>query len=71
MPPSRRPGATNQKIPVEVTVDRAGSGWSGHVGVITTLVRHMDGDPRNAVALVCRPAVTGSRSMLAGRIFVR
>lgn len=48
----KRPG-----IDVEVTVDHAQSGWSGHVGVVTTLVSRARFDPANAIALVCGPEI--------------
>jgi NAD(P)H-flavin reductase len=47
----------NQKIQIEATVDRAGSGWGGHVGLITTLVGHLDAGLRNAAAFVCGPEI--------------
>lgn len=40
---------------VEVTVDRAGPGWTGPVGLITKLVPGIDVDPARAVAFVCGP----------------
>jgi NAD(P)H-flavin reductase len=42
---------------VQVTVDHAGAGWRGHVGVVTTLVRRAVFDPPNAVAMLCGPEV--------------
>jgi NAD(P)H-flavin reductase len=44
-------------VRVEVTVDRAYSGWDGHVGLITTLVGRLDVAPANAVAFVCGPEI--------------
>jgi len=44
-------------IDIEVTVDHAGPGWRGHVGVVTTLIPRMAFDPANAIALVCGPEV--------------
>jgi NAD(P)H-flavin reductase len=38
-------------------VDSAVRGWSGRVGVVTTLVPRVPFDPENAVALVCGPEV--------------
>ncbi|GLY75550.1 oxidoreductase [Actinoallomurus iriomotensis] len=43
-------------VRVEVTVDRAHSGWDGQVGLITTLVSHLDAAP-DAVAFVCGPEI--------------
>lgn len=42
---------------VEVTVDAAGPGWDGHVGVVTTLLATAGFDPHNATALVCGPEI--------------
>jgi anaerobic sulfite reductase subunit B len=42
---------------VEVTVDRAESGWTGHVGVVTQLLGRADIDPAGTTALICGPEV--------------
>jgi NAD(P)H-flavin reductase len=42
---------------VEVTVDAAGPGWDGPVGVVTTLLDKVPIDPTSTVALVCGPEV--------------
>ncbi|MEV5875410.1 FAD/NAD(P)-binding protein [Streptomyces sp. NPDC052101] len=42
---------------VEVTVDRLGPGWRGAVGVVTTLLDHLDLRPDRTSALVCGPEV--------------
>lgn len=42
---------------VEVTVDHAGTGWFGHVGVVTTLLPRAHFDPEETVALVCGPEI--------------
>ena len=42
---------------IEVTVDRPNSAWSGHVGVVTTLIGGAEFDPDNSVAFVCGPEV--------------
>jgi anaerobic sulfite reductase subunit B len=42
---------------VRVTVDRADSGWSGHVGVVTTLMGDLDLDPAATTGFVCGPEV--------------
>lgn len=47
---SRRP-----HLQVEVTVDRGGPAWRGHVGVVTKRVQRADFDPANAVAFLCGP----------------
>jgi len=42
-------------ITCEATVDYAGTGWTGRVGVITELVRRADFTPDQAIAFVCGP----------------
>jgi anaerobic sulfite reductase subunit B len=42
---------------VDITVDRATDGWSGHVGVVTQLLDRADVDPARTTALVCGPEV--------------
>lgn len=42
---------------VEVTVDHAGPGWHGHVGVVTTLMKGADFDPAATTAFVCGPEI--------------
>ena len=42
---------------IEVTVDRAGTDWRGHVGVVTKLIPRLGIDTDNAMALVCGPEV--------------
>jgi anaerobic sulfite reductase subunit B len=42
---------------VEVTVDRAQAGWTGHVGVVTQLISRAEIDPASSVALVCGPEI--------------
>lgn len=42
-------------VDVEVTVDYAGAGWRGHVGVVTTLIPRSPFDPGHTVAFVCGP----------------
>jgi NAD(P)H-flavin reductase len=44
-------------IQVEVTVDNADRAWQGHVGVVTTLIRHGKFDVPEASALICGPEV--------------
>lgn len=39
------------------TVDRGEEGWSGNVGVITTLLPRIQINPRNTVAIVCGPPI--------------
>ena len=42
---------------VEVTVDRPADGWTGHVGVVTQLLRRATVDPGRTTALVCGPEI--------------
>ena len=42
---------------VEVTVDAAGSGWRGNVGVVPTLVAGARFDPDHTTAFVCGPEI--------------
>ncbi|MEZ5727110.1 MAG: FAD/NAD(P)-binding protein [Burkholderiaceae bacterium] len=44
-------------IDIEVTVDRAGADWAGHVGVVTRLLAHARFDPVRTSAIVCGPEV--------------
>ncbi len=44
-------------IEVRVTVDRAEAGWTGHVGVVTTLLDGLPTDPARTTAFVCGPEV--------------
>jgi NAD(P)H-flavin reductase len=44
-------------IALDVTVDRAGRGWTGPVGLVTNLIPRARFDPANALALVCGPEV--------------
>ena len=44
-------------VDVHVTVDSAGSGWRGSVGVVTTLIPRATFDPAGAVAMVVGPEV--------------
>ena len=44
-------------VEVHVTVDRPADGWTGNVGVITTLFSKVEVYARNTVAIVCGPPV--------------
>jgi NAD(P)H-flavin reductase len=46
-----------EAIQVEVVVDRPADGWTGHVGVVTTLIPLARFDPARTVAFVCGPEV--------------
>jgi len=47
----------NLDVDLGVTVDSAGAGWRGRVGVVTTLLAGAQFDPANATAFVCGPEV--------------
>jgi NAD(P)H-flavin reductase len=69
---------TDRSIDVHVTVDSAVRGWTGRVGVVTTLIRRVPFAPENAVVLTCGPEVMMSaaaqallaRGVPAERIYV-
>jgi NAD(P)H-flavin reductase len=44
-------------VELRLTVDRGDDGWTGHVGVITTLFKDVSIYPRNTVAVTCGPPV--------------
>ncbi len=44
-------------LDIEVTVDHAAHEWSGHVGVVTTLIARAAFDRRHTVAFVCGPEI--------------
>ena len=44
-------------IAVRSTVDAAGTGWHGHVGVVTALLPGLVDDPAATVAMLCGPEV--------------
>lgn len=45
------------RMAVEVTVDTAREGWTGHVGVITKLIPQIEMWPESTAAIVCGPPV--------------
>ena len=49
----------NEKKDVEFleTVDVAGNGWTGNVGVVTTLFEKIEIDPQDTVAYTCGPPI--------------
>ncbi len=54
-------------IQVETTVDRYELGWSGHVGVVTTLMPLVAGDMAQTMGFVCGPEIMmrfGARSLM-------
>ena len=46
-----------ERAQVEVIVDRPADGWTGHVGLVTTLLPGAGVDPGSAAAFVCGPEV--------------
>ncbi len=42
---------------VAITVDVAASHWSGHVGVVTSLLDQVDFDPVTTTAMICGPEI--------------
>lgn len=49
---------TSRGLSVQTTVDRAGGGWTGHVGVVTLLLDRLRlTDPRRTTVLICGPEV--------------
>jgi anaerobic sulfite reductase subunit B len=45
----------DERLEVRVTVDAAGPGWTGPVGLVTDALATVPIDPRTVVALVCGP----------------
>ncbi len=44
-------------IDVRLTIDKAESGWTGHVGVVTTLLYELEFNFKGCIAFVCGPPV--------------
>jgi NAD(P)H-flavin reductase len=44
-----------EDVELRVTVDTAGPGWTGSVGVVPALIERVEIDPARSVALVCGP----------------
>jgi len=44
-------------IEVKITVDKAINGWSGNVGVVTTLIPKIKFDPYHTTAMICGPEI--------------
>ena len=65
-------------LQVEVIVDAAAAGWSGDVGVVTTLIPRVQFDPARAVGFICGPEVMMrftvrallARGLAADRLFL-
>lgn len=47
----------SQEAAVDVTVDAAGAGWAGKVGVVPKLLPRAEFDPASTVAFVCGPEI--------------
>ncbi|RKY62748.1 MAG: oxidoreductase [Candidatus Latescibacterota bacterium] len=46
-----------EKFDMVLTVDRSEDGWTGHVGVVTTILEDIPVDFSNSVAVVCGPPI--------------
>lgn len=44
-------------LDVRITVDRADAGWTGHAGVVTTLIPGLPIDPLRTRAFICGPEI--------------
>jgi len=44
-------------IDLHLTVDKADEGWTGHEGVVTTVLKGLKPSPQNTLAIVCGPPV--------------
>ncbi|MDQ3414254.1 MAG: FAD/NAD(P)-binding protein [Verrucomicrobiota bacterium] len=49
--------STRGDLQVHTAVDRDSAGWSGNVGVVTTLIPQACFEPSNTVAMICGPEV--------------
>lgn len=47
----------SKKIDVVTTVDVGAEGWKGNVGLVTTILKDLPVDCKNAVAIVCGPPI--------------
>jgi sulfite reductase subunit B len=66
-PEERRKWESREDIEYRVTVDRGSEGWTGNVGVITTLIPDLKLDLGRTVAVVCGPPVMYKFAILALR----
>ncbi len=46
-----------RKVEVRITVDVGEPGWNGHVGLVTTILKDLPVDLKNAKAIVCGPPI--------------
>jgi NAD(P)H-flavin reductase len=49
--------ASRSNVNVAITVDNPAPGWTGNVGVVTTLLKNIDVDVANCLAFSCGPSV--------------
>jgi sulfite reductase subunit B len=47
----------SKKIDVVTTVDIGAEGWKGNVGLVTTILKDLPVDCKNAIAIVCGPPI--------------
>ncbi|HUS91564.1 MAG TPA: FAD/NAD(P)-binding protein [Phycisphaerae bacterium] len=47
----------HDKVDMAVTIDNPQEGWTGHTGVVTTLLKGLDIDKPNCFAFACGPSV--------------
>jgi NAD(P)H-flavin reductase len=48
---------TNPKVDFACTIDTPQEGWTGHTGVVTTLLKDLDIDKANCLCFVCGPSI--------------
>ncbi|MFC1599360.1 FAD/NAD(P)-binding protein [Candidatus Omnitrophota bacterium] len=46
-----------KEVEMRLTVDNGDPGWSGHVGLVTTILNDLPIDPKEAVGIVCGPPI--------------
>ncbi len=61
----RKEWERRKDVEYQVTIDRPAPGWTGHVGVITTLLPDLPLDFANTMAIVCGPPVMFKFAILA------
>jgi len=49
--------AKRKDLNLKLTVDKGDSGWKGNVGVVTTILKDVDMDCANGVAIICGPPI--------------
>jgi NAD(P)H-flavin reductase len=47
----------HKKTNLVISVDSGGPGWTGNVGLVTTILKETDVEIKNAVAIVCGPPI--------------